>query len=99
MVISGPKKPPRWQKGDPTRDSADCKRTPIHIPECHCADLHRQPGRIDCVDNARLLGDWISKELDETAAADMRVAAATRAFLRTCAQVRRTEHRRSNRAQ
>ena len=79
MVIPA-KKPPGWQKGDPIRDPADCKRTPIHIPEYHCADLHRPPGRIDFVDKARLLGDWISEELDETVAADKRVAAATRAF-------------------
>ena len=32
MVIPA-KKPPGWQKGDPTRDPADYKRTPIHIPE------------------------------------------------------------------
>ena len=52
-----PKKPPGWQKGDPIRDPAGCKRTPIHIPEYHCADLHRPWGRIDFVDKARLLGD------------------------------------------
>ena len=50
------------------------------IPEYHCADLHRPPGRIDFVDKARLLGDWISEELDETVAADKRLASATRAF-------------------
>jgi len=32
------------------------------------------------VDKAQLLGDWISGELDETVAADKRIAAATRAF-------------------
>ena len=78
MVIPA-KKPPGWQKGDPIPDPADCKRTPIHIPERHCADLHRPPDRIDFVDKARLLGDWTGVDLDETAAADKRVAPATRA--------------------
>ena len=71
MVIPAKKKPPGWQKGDPIRDPADCRRIPIHIPEYPCASLHRPPGRIDFVDK---------EELDETFAADKRVAAATRAF-------------------
>lgn len=50
---------------------------PDHIHEYHCDDLHRPPGRINVVDKARLHGDWMHEDLDETAAVDKRVAAAT----------------------
>ena len=62
-MVVGSDKPPGWEKGDRLRNPADYKRTPIHIPEYHCGDLHRPPGRINFVTQARLLGDGSTRNL------------------------------------